>query len=118
MADTTPPALILLRPRNGASDVLANSNILLEIWDTDTGVDLSSVVITINGVVAWAGDTQQTGFIVTKAVIPVGGIRYDINPDSDFPYSSMVVVLVEADDLETTPNSMREQCEFFTGAWA
>lgn len=117
MADTLAPALFLRKPHRGASDVRIGTNIVLEVWDTDTGVDASSVVITVNGVVAWTGDAQQTGFTVTKTVIPGGGIQYDINPDSDLPYYAAVMVRVEADDLETTPNSMDERVSFFTGAW-
>jgi len=97
--------------------VLPDTNIMLEVWDTDTGVDAATVVIKVNSVVAWTGDAQQTGFAVTKTVLAGGGIRYEINPDSDFHPTERVLLEVAADDLEAAPNSMSERREFCIGAW-
>jgi hypothetical protein len=96
--------------------VRLDADILLEIWDTDTGVDASTVVIKVDGLTAWTGDLQQSGFVVTKTVF-TGGIRYLINPDVDFKPTVAIEVEVAADDLETSPNSMLEQRTFCTGAW-
>jgi hypothetical protein len=105
------------RPKAGASEVRVDLSIILELWDTDTGVDQSSVVIKVDDVTAWTGDAQQSGFTVTKAALTGGGVRYEINPDSDFRPNQVVSLAVYAEDLETTPNVLDEQIEFSTGAW-
>lgn len=117
MADTLAPAVFLRKPRNGRSTARLNTNIVLEVWDTGTGVNASSVVIKINGVVAWTGDAQQTGFVVSKTVLKGGGLRYDINPNTNFKTNEVVGVEVYAEDLETVPNTVTASGEFSTGAW-
>ena len=105
------------RPKAGASEVRVDLSIILELWDTDTGVDLSSVVIKVNSVTAWTGDAQQTGFTVTKTPMTGGGVRYEIDPDSDLNDNSVQVLDVYAEDLETIPNVLDTRVEFHTGAW-
>lgn len=114
--DVSSPEVFLRRPVRGASDVGLSSNVIVEIFDTGKGVDESSVVIKVDGVVAWTGDTQQSGFTVTKRAL-LGGFQYEINPDSNFKPSTQMAIEVYAEDLATTPNSVSRQLEFSTGAW-
>lgn len=116
MADTLAPALFLLKPRPGQTDVRIDTAIILELRDTDTGVESNSVVIKVDGPTAWTGDTQQTGFTVTKVPL-TDGIRYEIVPDADLPDNALVLIEVYAEDNETTPNVLDTQVTFHTGAW-
>lgn len=115
--DISWPQLVMYRPRHGDSNVIVSSNIVLEILDKGSGVDASTVVIMVGGKVAWTGDAQQTGFVVTKTVLPGGGLRYSINPDTNFPPGSPVEVDVYAEDLAAAPNVMSARRTFHTGAW-
>jgi hypothetical protein len=115
--DVGRPAVFLRKPGYGASCVRVASNVIVEVWDTGTGVKVSSVVIKVNGVVAWTGDAQQTGFAVTKTVLKGGGLRYDVNPNTNFKPNEVVGVEVYVEDLETPANTVTASREFSTGAW-
>lgn len=106
----------MVSPQGRESLVPTDTNITLELWDFETGVDAASVVIKVDGVPAWTGDAQQAGFSVTKTVLS-GGIRYEINPDANFKVTAGTLLEVEAADLESTPNAMSERLTFCTGAW-
>jgi len=95
--DYEPPVLEGQNPSPGQTDINPATNIVLEIIDLGSGVDQSSVVLTVDGYVAWIGDTQQPGFTVTKDTI-IDGYRYTINPDNNFPDFKWIVVDVYAED--------------------
>jgi phage tail-like protein len=110
-ADTEAPFLQNRAPAPSAPNVPINSNVTLEVVDVGYGVDVSSVVIRVNGVLAWTGDFQQPGFAVTKSVVS-GGFRYIINPDVDFGEGSSPVIAVQAADLAPAPNSLNTSYSF------
>jgi len=95
------PFLDNLDPASGSPGNLATTNVYLEIKDTGSGVDLDSVVLKIDSVICWSGDSQQGAFVVTKTSV-TNGYGYEINPNARFDIAATVTVEVYAED-QTTP---------------
>jgi hypothetical protein len=110
------PTVRLIRPTHGASDVDQGLTIRVELRDAGDGLSEASVIITVDGAVAWTGEAQQAGFVVTKTTFG-GGVQYEINPDTDFGPSAVAAVEVYVEDTAVPPNSLRAQREFHTGGW-
>ncbi|MHC4620425.1 MAG: hypothetical protein ACYTEQ_21975, partial [Planctomycetota bacterium] len=81
----------------------------LTVIDDEGTLDDASVIITVNGVIAWSSDAQQNSFVVTKTVV-TNGNRYEITPPASFPTTSAVSVRAEADD---GVNTLDETYHFF-----
>ncbi|MGD9209333.1 MAG: hypothetical protein PVI90_01085 [Desulfobacteraceae bacterium] len=111
--DTDPPVLSNLSPDDSDINVPVDTTISLDITDVDSGVDVSSVDISVEGVYAWHNDSQQTGFSVVKSSI-TDGYRYVITPDVSFGSYQTVDVDVYAEDLATTPNVLDTAYSFRT----
>ena len=86
--DTAPPYTLGHMPANGAVNISRDSNIVVRIKDDDTGVDIGSIVMRVNG----------------QAVVPVitgtpseYTLTYD--PAQDFMYGQEVFVTIDANDL-------------------
>jgi hypothetical protein len=109
--DTVDPYLQNQSPAPSTGGHARDVNIILEIIDDDSGVDESTVVLTVEGSTAWTGDAQQPGFAVTKTPV-TNGFRYEINPDSDFSYEQVVDIGVDAYDLAGTPNQLSTSYNF------
>jgi hypothetical protein len=109
------PVLQNLNPASGEPAASIGANVVLEIVDIHTGVAASTVILTVGGTVAWTGDTQQAGFVVTKETIP-DGFRYTINPDALFPENSTITIEVYAEDLVSPPNVLDTSYTFDTVA--
>jgi hypothetical protein len=65
--DITPPTIKFTSPTNGQQNVPSDANVLLSISDSGSGVDINSVVITINGVVqtfTYTGNSSTYYFTV------------------------------------------------------
>lgn len=102
--DFDPPYLQNQNPAALQTEVVVDTNIDLEVVDDFSGVDDSTVIITINGTIAWTGDAQQPGFSITKSVASPNGYKYEINPDAVFNAGSFVTVEVYAEDFQTVPS--------------
>ena len=63
--DLTPPTTANPFPLPGAITIPTNTAISIDISDTETGVDLDAVVITVESVIAYENGSQQNGFTVT-----------------------------------------------------
>jgi hypothetical protein len=113
VADADAPVVSNQTPSPSDTGVDRDTNILLDITDAGTGVDDSTVILTVNGTVAWTGDAQQPGFAVTKTPI-TDGFRYEINPDSSLPELTVIPIRVQADDLTPSPNSLDTTYSFTT----
>jgi hypothetical protein len=94
------PYLARLSPAPNEGNVAASANVLLDIVDDQGDLVDASVVITVDGVIAWTGDAQSGGFTVTKTAI-TNGNNYDITPPSAFEKGA-VTVRVQADDGTNT----------------
>ncbi|RKZ34362.1 hypothetical protein DRQ19_01185 [bacterium] len=106
--DTDPPEIADIFPPDGAVDVPVNTNISFTIIDRISGVDVSSLVVLVDGVDVTA-DVDIT---------PDGtGYGFDIlyDPPVDFPYLSAVSVTVDVSDLAEPPNGAVFEFSFTTG---
>lgn len=86
--DITPPTIKFTSPTNGQQNVPSDANVLLSISDSGSGVDINSVVITINGVVqtfTYTGNSSTYYFTV--------------NPTDPLHENSLNTVQVSASDL-------------------
>jgi hypothetical protein len=113
-ADETAPSVSNNLPTG--SNVPHNTNISFDITDTGSGVDLTTLVVTIDGSTAydWDGigvpdDGFQPGYDGLASTItgPVGGTySVTIDPTSDLPNYSSIPVYIDASDLASPPNVM------------
>jgi hypothetical protein len=91
-----PPELQNLDPYSGETGVPIGKNLILEIFDDISGLDIYTVMIWINGVAAWEDNLPNPGFSGSKTPI-TNGYRYEINPDDNFPNFSWVTIGVYAE---------------------
>lgn len=106
------PLLQNLEPLSGDSDRHPASPVYLEIVDAALGVAAASVILQVNGIVAWSGDAQQNYFSVTKSVI-TDGFSYRIRPRASFKRGGGVYVKVYAED--TSANALDTSYAFTLG---
>jgi hypothetical protein len=93
-------SLPTIQNQNPASDQTAISietDILIEVVDGDPGLDASTVILTIDGRVAWQNEAAQTGFSVNVSPI-TDGYRYVIDPDINFESYSYIQIDIDAYD--------------------
>lgn len=102
--DTVAPYLSNLNPFSGETGVHPRTNVQIEVLDAGTGVQASSVVLRVNGTIAWQADAQQPGFVVTKQIVPLG-YRYTIDPAGPLPVYTNTIRVV-AQDLAAIPNAL------------
>lgn len=104
--DATDPAVIANSPL-GPTDVPRDTNIVFDIQDTGSGVDLSTLVVTVDGDTAYdwdglGGDPNagfQAGYSGTVVDIGSGTWRVTIDPDALFPNYYSVSVSIAASDI-------------------
>jgi hypothetical protein len=101
--DTTPPYTTGHDPVKDATDVPLDTNIVVHVRDDHTGVDQSTIVMTVEGDVVTPTRT---------------GDKYDYtltyNPTTDFDHGQVVDVTVDASDLNETTNVMPTDSYSFT----
>ncbi len=90
--DTVPPVTGILTPRHRAENVSPGTQIRIELWDFGSGVDISTIVLRVNG---------ET---VTPA-ISGGGSHAVITFTPPQALSGVVYVELAAADLATPPNT-------------
>ncbi|MEI7740978.1 MAG: hypothetical protein WCJ29_00565, partial [bacterium] len=88
-ADTRPPAVSLISPANAASNIALNSSVSFHITDNQSGVDLDSLRVDVNGTVY----TKTGANTFTYAGTPLN-YTITVNPATDFPANAEVVVRV------------------------
>ncbi len=96
----TPPYLDNEDPAPGATWVDVDTTVDFHILDDEDDIDPSTIVITINDVVAYENQAGQNGFIVTRGDV-TNGYSFVIRPPQPFLYNSTVVVEVYAEDDES-----------------
>ena len=101
--DDQPPTITGQSPADGAIGVDLDTNIYMELDDDSSGVDSTTINVTINGVAAITAGVFQSGY---SGTITADGLGFNvtINPDSNFSFSQVVDVVVDVDDL--SGNSM------------
>ena len=95
-------------PAPDETNVLIDSDIMVHVRDDYDGVDLSTIVMTVNGVDV-TGSLAITGTPANYSVI------YD--PPVNFSYKQVVNVTINASDLNTTPNVVQDAYSFTVEAY-
>ena len=107
--DTRAPIISNVIPC-GQTNVSVNSPVSFDVVDVGYGVDLSSIVLTIEGLVVCSG-------ISVDAITVASGTGYHVlweHPDRPFRYDSNVTVGIEASDLSPLRNGALYICSFDT----
>lgn len=113
--DTGLPFVTNRFPTPGATDVPVDTNVSFTVLDDapGAGVDQNTIDVDIQGVPAIVNGVFQAGF--TGSITPNGnGFDVVVNPDVDFPGSTLVTVDVYAEDLAVPPNSVTDSWNFTT----
>lgn len=111
--DNQAPTLFNRAPSSGAVDQPLYTNVSFDLIDTDSGVDTSSISVTLDGVPALTAGVFQPGYAGTITPITYG-YTVTVNPDVDFPLGDTIVVVVNATDLNWQPNAMAPVTWSFT----
>lgn len=99
-ADTEAPYISYRHPTQGDTGVSVWHEVNIDIVDDGSGVNAASMVIIIDGDVAWTGDTAQPGFTGSTKTTISGGFRYYIVHDLPFTVDYDVVVSVLCQDMK------------------
>lgn len=104
--DQSPPFIKSASPLKNSLDIPRNTSISIDLVDTGKGVDLSSIVITVN-------KTK-----VSLSVAPISnGYNLTYQPPNQFDYNQLVEITVNAKDLANPANVMpQERYSFITEA--
>ncbi|MCM8814070.1 MAG: fibronectin type III domain-containing protein, partial [Candidatus Omnitrophica bacterium] len=88
LADTTPPYTAGHSPSKGATEVLPGVILVVHVKDDESGVDINSIIMKVNG-------------IVVKPTITGTPADYTLtyDPSMEFDYGQTVTVTIEASDL-------------------
>ena len=101
--DTTPPYTDGHNPAKDVTDIPLDTNIVVHVRDDHTGVDQSTIVMTVEGGVVEPTITgAQADYTITYT------------PTADFGYGQVVDVTIDASDLNGTPNVMTTDSYSFT----
>ena len=88
IADTTAPYTDGHVPASSAASIALGTNIVVHVKDDETGVDVNTIVMVVNGVTVTPDITGTTADYT---------LTYD--PSSDFQHGQTVYVTVDASDL-------------------
>lgn len=94
VADVTPPNVINPDPTPGERDVALDTNVTFDIRDSQSGVDLESLTVNVDGIIYTRGGVNRFSFVGTPGAYSVA-----INPDADFTPGAPVLVEINATDL-------------------
>jgi hypothetical protein len=108
-ADTDPPYVINEVPGPDESGLPVDTNITFDILDSGEGVNLSTVVVTVEGVNYYNG---IDGFTYTE--ISENNFQVTIDPTENFEFNQVVNVIVNASDLANPTNIMQPYEYSFT----
>jgi hypothetical protein len=113
-ADIVDPVVDNFTPAANSTLVDPDQELCVDITDVGDGLDVSSVVLSINGTIAWQTDAATVGYTGRKEAI-AGGYRYFIRADVGMP-EGQIDFRVQADDLAGAPNSADVTNIFFVGS--
>jgi hypothetical protein len=103
--DEQAPTVSQRTPAAGATGVARNATVYFVVTDDRTGVDASSITVTVNGV-------ERS--IVTSAT--TGGLAVQSAPAGDLPANSDIDVVVDVSDRADPANSATRTWTFRTGS--
>ena len=111
--DLVAPALANQDPAPFETLVAQDKVIEFDMIDTESGVDVDSVKIWIEGVLAWQNDAPEVGFSGVRTPI-VDGHHFAIDQLVDYAEGQTVNVRVYALDQATIVNTLDESYQFNT----
>ncbi|MFA5128971.1 MAG: Ig-like domain-containing protein [Patescibacteria group bacterium] len=94
VADVTPPSVLNPDPTPDERDVPLDTNVIFDIRDSQSGVDLDSLTVNVDGIIYTRGGINRFSFVGTPESYAVA-----INPDTDFTPGVPVLVEINAADL-------------------
>ncbi len=96
--DSTPPFTDQKGPAAGAVDVLPDTNIRVHILDGDSGVDLNSVILKVEGATVFDGSNSDNFPRVSISGDPKDfTLNYD--PEFDFDLNEGIAITIHAEDI-------------------
>ena len=114
--DTTPPNTLNHSPAKNSIENIQDTNILVTVKDNFAGVDLSSVIITVEETTVYDGSNPGAYPDVTVVEPPYSGndTDYMFTYDSsvDFSYGQVVNVTIDCQDI--VGNVMTQDSYYFT----
>ena len=104
--DQTPPELYDFQPEDGATGVLLSPTLAFMVRDLDSGVDVSSLALELNGQA------------LASQSFPFSGGRYMVTaiPPEPLAAETAFVVRASAADLSDPPNAASHTWQFTTGS--
>ena len=110
--DAIPPVITPIEPIDAATDVSPNTDVIWSVFDSETGVDASTVKLFLNGALKFDGSTATDGSI-SQVGDSIAGFTYTYDPDGAFIFGETVTGTIQASDAQTgTPNSSQLSYEF------
>ena len=110
--DTTAPMSANLFPSANATEVGLDSNVSFELSDLESGLQTSSLNVTIEGTSVISNGVLQDGFGGSLIPDGNGSLLITVNPEQNFSYNQLVNVLASASDQ--AGNNMNELSYSFT----
>lgn len=101
--DNIAPTISNQSPLSAATSVSASTNISFRLTDSDTGINTSTITLSVNG-------TSVTPTLTAVSAPNTYDVTYD--PASDFSAGSTVTVAVTANDLASTANTLSTSWSF------
>lgn len=111
--DVLPPTVVNRVPAPGAVLVVESSDVSFDVLD-DSGVDTSSMNVDFNNTPVVVAGVAQSGFALSVSAV-AGGVHVVINPDSDFPAVTTILVDLTVSDLAPISNELVSSWSFGTG---
>jgi phage tail-like protein len=118
LPDVDPPYLDDSYPHPAQINIPIEPTIWFDFRDDYTGIDLSSVEITIYGELVWSGESIQPGWTGGVEVVDPPGApyayKYTFNRDAKFPEGVDVTVGYVVKDQATIQNTLSDSWAFHT----
>jgi len=105
LEDTISPYLSDWNPTHSEVGVGVSSNVQFRINDDESGVDITTVTATVDGILYGYGDSGFSYSCTTSNYDVVPHCDVTINPASNFPYDYDVSVALYAEDLAADPGT-------------
>jgi hypothetical protein len=85
-------------PAPASTGILIGDNVEFIVDGGSGTVTQSTIVVTIDGTIAYSGSSFQNSFTGTATDIGGGDFSFDVNPPADFAYGTSIPIRVEADN--------------------
>ena len=115
IVDIYPPYTSGHNPANGDTGVSISTNIVVHVEDVGSGVDYTTVVITVEGETVYNGSDEASYPLTTRTGTTLADYTFRYNPASDFSYEQVVDVTINASDIDGNAMTMDEY-SFTTGS--